>query len=412
MARLRAAIAVALLVALALAQVLPFATAADPAPSFRLVDLDGASVTSGDLRGRVVVLDFFATWCEPCVILEGKLKEMHPSYGDEVAFLSVDIWPADTREMLVDYRQTHGIPWQIARDTDDVQGKYGVAQIPHVSIIDPAGFLVFEWFATPGWDADALGATMADTIERARAGTTQPIDVSALSIPLLLIIAALLSFFSPCSFPVLPAYMAYYLNLEAKGGKGTVRTAAGRGFVASLGMVLVYGLIAAVVVAIGFAAQATVPLIGPVVGAALIALGILTLLPYQYYRITRPLLALKDRIGAFLGRRGEPSVGAKLFAWGVGYGAAGFACVAPPFIGAVLNASALGRPEEAATGLLLYVAIVIGLMIGITVALQVAGDRALRRLNVWSGVIKYVSAVALLIAGAYLLLLFYWASIA
>ena len=218
--------------------------------------------------------------------------------------------------------------------------------------------------------------------------------------------AAFLSFFSPCSFPVLPAFMAYYLKEDAKGAKASNAVAAGRGFLASLGIVTVYGIIAVVVAAAGFAAQAVVKWLPPVIGVVLIVLAVLTLLPFQYHFLTRPFIALKQRIAARFGGRWEPGLGAKLFAFGAGYGAAGFACVAPPFIGAVLNASAIGSPEQAVLGLALYILIVIGLMVGITVALHMAGDRALQKVKAWSGAMKYVSAVALIIAGSYLLWLF------
>jgi len=141
-------------------------------------------------------------------------------------------------------------------------------------------------------------------------------------------------------------------------------------------------------------------------GVVLITFGILALLPFQYHWITRPFIALKNRIVGAFGGKWEPGVGTKLFAFGAGYGAAGFACVAPPFIGAVLAASAIGSPGLAAIGLFLYVAIVILLMIGVTVALHIAGDRALKKIRVWSVAMKYISAAALIIAGAYLLYLF------
>jgi len=142
-------------------------------------------------------------------------------------------------------------------------------------------------------------------------------------------------------------------------------------------------------------------------GVVLITFGILALLPFQYHWLTRPFIALKNKIAAQFGGKWQPGTRTKLFAFGAGYGAAGFACVAPPFIGAVLNASALGAPDQAFLGLGLYVAIVIALMVSVTVALHVAGDRALKKIRAWSAAMKYVSAAALIIAGGYLLYLFY-----
>jgi len=259
--------------------------------------------------------------------------------------------------------------------------------------------------------ADKVSAAMAPALDRTIQGNAGTISVTALSIPALLIVAALLSFFSPCSFPVLPAFMAFYMNLDAKGEtdptrKPTTRTAASRGFVASLGMVSVYGIVAGVVFAAGLAAQGVIPFISPIVGVILILMAILTLLPYQYHFLTRPFIALKRRIAARFGGKWTPGVRAKLFAFGAGYGAAGFACVAPPFIGAMLNASAIGAPDQALFGLALYVIVVVVTMILVVVGLHVAGERLLKKIRVWSAAIKYVSAVALLIAGGYLLWLF------
>src|SRR5207249_4149310 len=237
-------------------------------------------------------------------------------------------------------------------------------------VIDKAGYVTEDWEPPLGFTSQTVTTDIGAALRSAIAGSASAINLTALSIPALLVIAALLSFFSPCSFPVLPAFMSFYLNLDSKGGtdpakKPTTKTAAGRGFIASLGIVTVYGIIALVVFAAGFAAQAVLPWISPVVGVVLIAFGILTLLPYQYHFLTRPFIALKKAIAARFGGKSEPSVGTKLFAFGAGYGAAGFACVAPPFIGAVLNASALGRPQDALLGLALYVIIVIVTMIGV-----------------------------------------------
>ena len=402
--------ALALVAAFAL---LPAVRGAAPAPSFDLTDIDGVRLSSEALRGQVVLLEFSGTWCEPCRIVEAGFKDFYPSYQNRTVFISVMIQPANDQTSLENHRQTRGIPWHIAPDSRgnaSLQLNYNVPTLPRVFVIDRAGYVTGDWSPPIGFTSETVKREVGADLNAALAGTAAPIDLTAISIPALLVVAAFLSFFSPCSFPVLPAFMAFYLKEDAKGGaegkKASNATAAGRGFLASLGIVTVYGIIALIVFAAGFAAQSVITWLPPVIGVVLITFGILTLLPFQYHWLTRPFIELKRKIAARFGRKGEPAMGTKLFAFGMGYGAAGFACVAPPFVGAVLNASALGSPGQAVFGLLLYVIIVIGLMVAITVALHVAGDRALKKVKAWSGAMKYVSAVALIIAGSYLLWLF------
>lgn len=391
------------------------AAAAEPAKPFTVFPIDGGVVTTESLRGKVVVLEFSGTWCVPCRFIEAAFKEMVPQYDPaKVVFLSVFVGVSNDNASIEFHRETYGTTWTLATAPPSLMPDYGVISIPRVFVIDREGYVTHDWQPI----ASDIGLTeqtkqeIGPAIDRALGGTATPVDVVALSIPVLLVVAGFLSFFSPCSFPVLPAFMAYYLNLEAKGGKAGVGTAAGRGFVASLGIIAVYGLIAAVVAALGIAAQAVVPFLSPVVGLILVSAGILILLPFQYHFLTRPFVALKQRLAARLGSRWTPGIGAKLFAFGAGYGAAGFACVAPVFIGAVLAASALGDTGQAAVGLLLYVLVVIGLMTAVTVALHVAGDKALNKVKSWSVAMKYISATALLVAGGYLLLAYYLAFLA
>jgi len=386
----------------------PAAKAVDPAPAWNLTDVDGNNVSSAALLGQIVVLEFSGTWCLPCKIVEAGFKDLHTEYaGEAVVFLGVFISPQNSLADVAGYRDSRSIPWAVAADDNDtVASLYSIAEIPRILIIDRQGFLVFDWTAFPGFNSCDVQTIFRTQIDRAIQGDSTPISLTTLSIPVLLIVAAFLSFFSPCSFPVLPAFMAYFLKLDSQGTKATTGAAAGRGFLASLGIVTVYGIIALAVLAAGAAAAAFIPFINPVMGVVLITFGILALLPFQYHWMTRPFIALKNRIVGAVGGKWEPGVGTKLFAFGAGYGAAGFACVAPPFIGAVLAASAIGSTGLAAIGLLLYVAIVVLLMVGVTVALHIAGDRALKKIRVWSAAMKYISAAALIIAGAYLLYLF------
>src|SRR5437867_4424873 len=86
------------------------AVAANPAPGWNLTDIDGNNVSSSALRGRVVVLEFSGTWCEPCRIVEAAFIKMHPEYNESaVVFLAVFIPPGNDAANLIPHRQIRGI---------------------------------------------------------------------------------------------------------------------------------------------------------------------------------------------------------------------------------------------------------------------------------------------------------------
>jgi len=404
------AVSLILVVVLIIGIILISSPRTSTAPDFTVTSIDGETITMSNYRNQqVVLLDFMSIFCSGCKIVAENLKSIWQNYGDDLQVLSIDINPQmDTDELLRPFRDTYQIPWPIARDTDSITNKYGTGtDIPHVIIVDKSGVITWNWVASGPLDPAANKADMQSQISAATSGTGIPTSVVQGSVFSLAILAAVGSFFSPCSFPLLPGYMAYYLGLDAESKKKpSTATAAGRGFLAATGMILVYGIIAAVVFAVGFSANAVVPYIGPVVGVILIILGVLTLTPIQYHKIVEPFRRLRQKL--FPSKEGkELGMGTKMFAYGVGYGAAGFACVAPPFIAAVLTASIYGSVLFSLFVLVIYSAIVIALMIAITVLLSEAGQAAVRKMNRYVNVIKKVSGIALIIAGAYLIYFYF-----
>jgi len=113
------------------------------APSFTLADINGEPLTLKDFRGKIVILDFFATWCGPCKTQMLHLSQVYREYGfSKVVIISISIDPvSDTIEKLKQYASENSIEWIIVRDTAKVAGKYGVSAIPTIFIIDQEGII-------------------------------------------------------------------------------------------------------------------------------------------------------------------------------------------------------------------------------------------------------------------------------
>ncbi len=117
----------------------------EPAPDFSISSIDGEPVELEAYRGRVVVLDLFATWCGPCRTQMGELNQLRAYYaGSEVVILSVDVDPKETTQQIRDFRNEFNADWTFSSDTDGLGKKYDASSIPTMVVIDQDGNMVFR----------------------------------------------------------------------------------------------------------------------------------------------------------------------------------------------------------------------------------------------------------------------------
>jgi peroxiredoxin len=116
------------------------ATVGKPAPDFQITDLSGTVRTLSDLRGSVVVLNFWATWCPECLTEIDSLSSFTDKYGKRgvvVLGISVDKNEASLREFLADHPVKY--PVMIDKTGDVFARKYLIRGLPATIIIDRHG---------------------------------------------------------------------------------------------------------------------------------------------------------------------------------------------------------------------------------------------------------------------------------
>jgi thiol-disulfide isomerase/thioredoxin len=140
----------------------------DPAPDFTLARVDGepGNVKLADLRGRVVLLDFWATWCPPCLAMLPMLHELYREWQPRGAeFIGIDSdGPMTSRDGLRAFLASRPFPYPVVSDDKEVGGRYGVFSIPHIVVIGRDGRIarVFVGGVSRSQLDKALGA--ADSI--------------------------------------------------------------------------------------------------------------------------------------------------------------------------------------------------------------------------------------------------------
>lgn len=120
-----------------------------PAPAFELKDLNGKIAKLADYQGKVVVLDFWATWCGPCLSSFPGMKNLVEEYQKDpsVAFIFVNTWQeeANKEQVVKEFLEKNSYPFYVLMDSDNqVVARYGVSGIPTKFIIDPRGKTRFK----------------------------------------------------------------------------------------------------------------------------------------------------------------------------------------------------------------------------------------------------------------------------
>jgi cytochrome c biogenesis protein CcmG/thiol:disulfide interchange protein DsbE len=122
----------------------PSAELSGAAPAFTLVDVNGKSVSLADFKGKVVILDFWATWCPPCkreIPDFIKLQSEYGSKGVQIVGIALD-QPGKVEAFVKD----NGMNYPVLMGTNEVAASYGgVEAIPTTFIIDKSGKIVTKY---------------------------------------------------------------------------------------------------------------------------------------------------------------------------------------------------------------------------------------------------------------------------
>lgn len=117
-----------------------------PAPDFTLKDINGKDVKLSDYKGKIVIIDFWATWCPPCRKGIPDLIALQKKYKDDLAVIGISLDQQNTIKDVVPFYKSYGINYPVVYGTGQVVQQFGgVEAIPTSFIIDKEGNIVNKY---------------------------------------------------------------------------------------------------------------------------------------------------------------------------------------------------------------------------------------------------------------------------
>ncbi|MCI0497853.1 MAG: redoxin domain-containing protein, partial [Thermoplasmata archaeon] len=406
--------------------------AVERADNFEYTTTDGRTRELRDHEGDIVVIDFMFSSCTACRKGMPELVKFYEKYHDDIVMISVSpIEGGQERDDLRDLKREFGARWDFAQIDEEIAIEdYGVTEYPTIIILDKEQYVVYKGHG----DAGELG----DEVDKVKEGRSTRQAILKGSIYTIAFVAGMMTFFSPCAFPLMPAYMSYYVTLDgAQATDRDLNAAVKRGIlqgsIPAMAMLMFFSIVGIIVGLAGSAILGYLGIFELMMGLLIVGFGAMMFLgrdiPFHY--ITTPLkqlagsaYGLTKRIsGGFISVETAEKVASRvtgrdvklnaegqglfpLFTYGIVYAAASSACVAPLFFLIITFALTQGGVLGGFVVLLLYGLGMGLLMIVFTAALAAGRMSFIDVMKRHMAFIKKVSALIMIVAG--LILVVFW----
>ena len=142
-------------------------TSGTPAPDFTFPGLDGKKVSLSDYKGKVVLVNIWATWCRPCVDEMPSMEKLYQKFkGEDFEILAVSIDEPGIKA-VAPFMKKHKLTFPALIDSEGaVKTVYGVTGVPESFIIDKQGILIKKIVGPVDWATSVVFRYFSEVIEK------------------------------------------------------------------------------------------------------------------------------------------------------------------------------------------------------------------------------------------------------
>jgi thiol-disulfide isomerase/thioredoxin len=137
----------------------------EPVPDVALIDEQEIKLKLSDLKGSVVFVNFWASWCPPCIEEIPSIEALFRSLSGEQNFKMITILYRDDMDRITKSAREQGYTFPIYRDPDSSAAQqFGITGVPETFIIDKKGILRDKVIGPYNWDSPAVTGTLLQLI--------------------------------------------------------------------------------------------------------------------------------------------------------------------------------------------------------------------------------------------------------
>lgn len=129
-------------------------TEAEHVEQAAFIDMQGDTVRTSDFEGKVVLIDFWETWCKPCLASFPTMQQLLEEYPDDFAVLAVNPEFADSKENAQQFIASNDYEFAYLLDRNNLNEKLGVQTIPFKAYVDADGNFIKTSVGSYGADKD------------------------------------------------------------------------------------------------------------------------------------------------------------------------------------------------------------------------------------------------------------------
>jgi peroxiredoxin len=140
------------------------ATTGLPAPLFELKDIHGKTWNLANLKGKVVLLNFWATWCDSCRTENPSVQKLVESEKGDNRFIFLSVLFKDEPSRAIEYMKENNFDFNVLVDSAGLSSKYKIRGVPETFIIDKEGVIRQKVIGPIEWDSADVRESIAKLI--------------------------------------------------------------------------------------------------------------------------------------------------------------------------------------------------------------------------------------------------------
>ncbi|RLD28011.1 MAG: TlpA family protein disulfide reductase [Bacteroidetes bacterium] len=129
--------------------------------NWQLEDLDGKTFDYASTKNKVVLINFWATWCAPCIAEMPSLEKLYHDYNDKIIFLFVS---NEDEEKISMFLEKHNYSFKAYKAISEYPENFNVSSIPRTFLIDKKGNIVIDKKGASNWNSEKMRAVIDELL--------------------------------------------------------------------------------------------------------------------------------------------------------------------------------------------------------------------------------------------------------